>query len=212
MSLSTINTRVFQAALPYTDWNAVANNFNQIVTAGGGSVPGAYQLWDSTVAGVGFPTASIDTGSLPQTTKHLLVVWQLGMAIGQVTYLQLNNRTNSWWGQALDATAGSVGAPTLGSLNGSLRVGIFSGSGVTPGEPQGGMILLPDYVSGAAYGGQVALAWYTGRYYSSGFIQHTLQFVGGMNAGDPGATTRLRLYSGGNYAQGRMTVYGLGAA
>ena len=69
--------------------------------------PGLYKLWDSSEAGVSFPTASITTPALPQTFKHLRVagILQSDQATVQSLKLRFNGDSgaNYWWNVARTA-------------------------------------------------------------------------------------------------------------
>jgi hypothetical protein len=138
-----------------------------------------------------------------------MIAWQMGQPANTANvFLQLNGGGNSWWGQSGNFIGANMSSPSQGSLLSALTVGATSAPGVTVGEPVGGFIFLPDY--NLAVGGQVAIAVYTGRYYISGFTQHSVEIHGGVNAGQAGATTKVALgLSGGTFNQGRMTVYGM---
>ena len=211
MSLSQINTHAYKEGLPYTDWNALAADMNQIVADGAGFVPGAFKLWDSVDAGVTLPAASVTTPSLDQNFSHLLVIFKARSATAtsiENLHMRVNGSSAAAYydqvvqGNAAAASAGeSVGAT-------SMKVGTLAGGSVGATYTGVGCIWLPYYAETTAYKNYTSISGGN----RTNLTGHTYEGVFGGFFGSGGAISTLTFLSqgGGNIVTpSRFTVYGL---
>jgi hypothetical protein len=176
-----------------------------VLSAGGGGA--LTMFYDSQTAGVGFPVASITTPSLPQTSKHLMVIYgraQTGAAALDNLGLRISGISSanyySAWLQCLGTSVSSSGnGPVAGYVAGML--------GQNTGYGGGGVTIITDYAT-AAYHSMVTISMGI-----NSTPQANLMLSGGwLGVGGAIAVTSLTWYawSGNNLTSGRYTVYGFG--
>lgn len=194
-----------------TNYDKLKDDIDLLIRSADGILsPGLYKLWDSTEAGIVFPTASITTPALPQTFKHLHVV-ATGRGDGAAASLQslirINGDTSAayYYQQLRGNGAGASATEALAQT--ALRIGDIPGATAEAGAVGVARVLIPNYTDGANY-----------QPYESSFGLHVGTATGNIVVGSfagvwrqiGGVSTLTFLPSANNLIAGatRYTVYG----
>jgi hypothetical protein len=133
---------------PLVDYPALGQELAEKIEAGG-----LARLWDSRDAGVVFPTYYVTTSPLPQTFKHLAVVWAARSdRAAEVDWLNLRLNDLSaaaYYDQTILGNPDVDGAGTVTASNrwyqSATRLGIIAALNATSGGVGSGVIFLPAY-------------------------------------------------------------------
>lgn len=181
------------------------------ITAKIDALLGLVPLWDSTDAGISFPTASIPTPTLPQTFKHLRLVLSLKTDIAAQdvnTYLRCNNDATAGHHlyQYLQAGGTVVTAGDNNTTNTAWYIGNAAGTASQANTRGAFVVDLPDYAAVECHS-FVGQNWHGGDGTTGGL---SLGFFGGTHEVAQAITTlQVLLLGGGNFVAGsRVTVYG----
>lgn len=168
-----------------------------------GSSGAMTKLWDSTDAGIVFPTASFTTGALPSTYRSLVIdcTFAANVAGPSNLYMRFNGDSSlSYGGEVAQFASGAFASFQNATLGNADR--IYIGNAVD--QWGGGRIVLPHYSSThvktavfQVYSGQAAGGFYWGG--------------GGWNAGGAISTITFALVSNSLIAGTRFTIWGFSA-
>jgi hypothetical protein len=176
-------------------------------------------IWDSVDAGVSLPVASITTPTLPTTYKHLMVKYSLRSDVAN--FLQDLQVQLGIAGGAIDTTtnyntqriftAGATAPSGTDNVNvANWFAGIVNGTSADGNSNgQGEFTIISSSLASNRVGftgmsiGQVGSTGVTGG--------NRITLHSGMFKNTPGAVTSIKFFmAGGNFASGRISVYGIG--
>lgn len=190
------------------DMQALAEATDDALAALAADVAGmATLLWDSVVAGVALPAASITTPALPQTYRDLIVAVVARSDVAtHYTLGRFNGDAGPNYDNAISAILGSTvtGTPANGQTH--AYVGGCASSALPAGFLVGGILTVLDYARVAKH----FCAGYGGNAHGSGGGGQNLLFSAVHKPAVDVAISTLTLYpSGGNFVAGtRISVYG----
>jgi hypothetical protein len=163
-------------------------------------------LYDSVVAGVVFPVASITT-ALDQTYKHLLCAWGGRTTSGALDNLLLRFNgvaTANYYWQNIQGLAGTAAAGGSGGLATAIAIGFLTQSN---GFDASGAFFVPNYSGATGYKPAVGINFAQ----ASATPTFVVAGAGGVFNATTGPITSLTLLpaTGPNFNNGRFTVYGM---
>lgn len=181
-----------------TNYDKLKDDIDLLIRSADGILsPGLYKLWDSTEAGVVFPTASITTPPLPQTFKHLLVVFSLQGTANGFCNVRVNSDASAiyWEDQMINGVFSQIAAGTgwnwsyLGAAANVRAVGRVQINNYSDA------LLGKSYVGGSYIqndGSGTQRVFDQGGMYNSSAAVSTLTFI--STAGNLAAGTRITVY------------------
>jgi len=172
-----------------------------VLSAGGGGA--LTMFYDSGAAGVVFPVASITTTSLPQTAKHLLVVWRCTSTLAglDTMLMRVNGATTGYYGEQVTAQVSSIAAAATSNAS-ATTIGFL---GQNTGFGGGGFVFISDYAQ-SVYKAITCVG------FGVNSVPNSSLYIGGNFSNISAAWTTLTFLpnTGPNLSTGRFTVYGLG--
>ena len=208
---STPRTWAVGELLTATNMNAyISQNLGVLAPPDASSSPSMWTLWDSTVAGVSWPTASVTTPSLSQSYKHLMVEWVAASSTAVAWEgfdVRWDGATSGYYGNYVLAYGSTISNNEF--INSSAAVAGYMSAGSGGAASTGyGTIWFSDYTNTSV----------DRHYHSSGGVNYGLTtgefgtFVcNGLINGSLTINTLTFLPSGaGNLtSRTRITVYGI---
>lgn len=172
---------------------------------------GTRLLWDSTVAGVSLPAASITTPTIAATFKHLLVIYRARTtttASVETILVRVNGiSTAAYYDQFLQANNTTVvgGADTAAT---AMKLGLATAASGAAKETGFGCIWLPDYTDSSDY--MIALGEAAAVYGGAAGNFYVGKYAGMYAAGGPITTLTFLPQGAGSFTTGtRFSLYGV---
>lgn len=174
-------------------------------------VPSSKLIYDSVDLGITLPIASLTTSTIPQTYKHLMVVYTARSSAAVVAdslAMRWNGiSTAGYYDQFMQGSSTTVNG---GSAQAATAIRIGTGAGASAGAPNAGsgVVFIPSYKDTTFYHFYTALSGYM-----DGTVAGNLgiqAFFGAYAAGTAISSLTFLFPSGGNIVAGsRFSIYGL---
>lgn len=199
---------------PVTDYPALGQSLATLLDGKIGLSP----IWDSVVAGVTLPAASISTPAIPQTFRHLLIFGSNLRTAAALTSDYINVRCNGDAGNnyALQHFyANNTGLAGSGQYPVSSMISFGAGavSAPLPASRGNGLVFIPGYrdVGPGGGSGYKHLLAYFSNIWNANVAHLSFNLEGGFYLGGAGPITALTFLanSGANITDGRFSIYGL---